>query len=131
MKTYNYLLLLNTEHFARYHKWLPGIQMLPTYAGTVTIDDNEPHIITTQENNPFYVCEQIFERHNADNRPNGAVHPSMSVGDAVIIWHEDEAPQFYWCASNGWEHVVPLPELGERAWQIANAMNHIRGRKYG
>jgi hypothetical protein len=51
---------------------------------------------------PEAVLERIFARHNQDDRPDGQLCPSMSVGDVVV---------FGWCRSarswSGWS-VAPF-----------------------
>lgn len=45
------------------------------YSGRLYTDEGQiPHIL-----------EHIFARHNADDRPDGKIRPSLSVGDAVVL----------------------------------------------
>ena len=34
---------------------------------------------------PIAHCEQLFSRHNRDDRPDGQLCPSMSVGDVIVF----------------------------------------------
>lgn len=49
-----------------------------------------------------YVLDEIFIRHNRDDRPNGKKMRSLSVSDVVVL---DNRP--YYCDSYGWSEIPP------------------------
>ena len=49
---------------------------------------------------PLLSLEQLFAKHNRDDRPDGQLCPSMSVGDVVIL-----GETAYTVESIGWERV--------------------------
>jgi hypothetical protein len=53
----------------------PGDTMVTGWSGTIDADTLEVHSL----------AEQLFSRHNRDDRPDGQLCPSMSVGDVVVI----------------------------------------------
>ena len=54
----------------------PGDVLIAGWAGTVTLDESL---------DVFAAAERVWIRHNRDDRPDGQVCPSMSVGDVVVI----------------------------------------------
>jgi hypothetical protein len=52
---------------------------------------------------PLAACERLFIKYNRDDRPDGRVRRSMSVGDVVKVGKE-----FFLCLSRGFREV----ELG-------------------
>lgn len=61
-------------------------------------------------------CEQVFIRHNQDDRTDGRVGPSMSVGDVVILRTEDCSKGFA-CTANGFERIQILDlNIDQRFW---------------
>ena len=54
----------------------PGDVLIAGWAGTVVLDESL---------DVFAAAERIFVRHNRDDRPDGQLCPSMSVGDVVVI----------------------------------------------
>jgi hypothetical protein len=50
-----------------------GDRLVKGYSGEIEISDLE------------YDLEAIFARHNRDDRPDGRLCPSMSVGDVIIL----------------------------------------------
>jgi hypothetical protein len=69
----------------------PGHRLVKGWCGTITVDD-----IT----NVDAVADLIFKKHNRDDRPDGQMCPSMSVGDVVVIG-EVAVTVAVW----GWKHV--------------------------
>ena len=56
--------------------YAPGDVLIAGWAGTVTLDESL---------DVFAAAERVFLRHNRDDRPDGQLCPSMSVGDVVVI----------------------------------------------
>ena len=54
----------------------PGDRLIAGWTGTVTVDGPP---------DAFAIAERIWLRHNRDDRPDGQLCPSMSVGDVVVI----------------------------------------------
>lgn len=64
---------------ARYSRgYQPGDRLTVGWSGTVDVAD--PFAVDQAE-----VCETVFDRHNRDNRPDGKICPSMSVGDVIVL----------------------------------------------
>lgn len=60
----------------------PGDRLVRGYSGTVAVqaarlDSNVEFLVL--------VAEVLFDRHNRDDRPDGHLSPSMSVGDVVTF----------------------------------------------
>jgi len=53
----------------------PGDTLVAGWTGTIAADTLDVH----------QLAERLFERHNRDDRPDGQICPSMSVGDVVVI----------------------------------------------
>ena len=60
------------------------------------------------------VAERIFERHNSDDRPDGQLRPSMSVGDVVAIGEVAVSVDRI-----GWRRVQldPTDLITDRSWR--------------
>jgi len=58
----------------------PGDRLVRGYTGSIEIEDWDGFV-----SGPHNVAERIFARHNRDDRPDGQLCPSMSVGDVIII----------------------------------------------
>ena len=56
----------------------PGDCLIEGWSGTMPID-------AATVVDPAAIAELIFERHNRDDRPDGQLCPSMSVGDVTVI----------------------------------------------
>jgi hypothetical protein len=54
----------------------PGDVLIAGWAGTESLDESL---------DVFAVAERIWIRHNRDDRPDGQLCPSLSVGDVVVI----------------------------------------------
>ena len=54
----------------------PGDVLIAGWVGTVTLDESL---------DVFAAAERVWVRHNRDDRPDGQLCPSMSVGDVVVI----------------------------------------------
>ena len=72
------------------------------------------------------VLERIFERHNRDDRPDGQMCPSLSVGDVVSFQGRHSA-----CVSMGWKDIdwskANLVQEWELSWHDAfNRENPVR-----
>jgi hypothetical protein len=72
--------------------------------------EGEIHIVLDE---PLLTLEHVFARHNRDDRPDGRLCPSMSVGDVVII-----GEVAYSVASVGFEPVAvdPADLITDRTW---------------
>ena len=58
-----------------------GDRLVRGYAGRVEVEASERREAPDLD----VVAEQLFERHNRDDRPDGQLCPSMSVGDVIVI----------------------------------------------
>lgn len=63
----------------------PGDRLVRGWSGDIDVPEGEPKIVT---------LERLFAIHNRDDRPDGQMCPSMSVGDCVRLtngtyysWH--------------------------------------------
>ena len=54
----------------------PGDVLIAGWAGTVILDESL---------DVFAAAERVFVRHNRDDRPDGQLCPSLSVGDVVVL----------------------------------------------
>jgi hypothetical protein len=73
----------------------------PLRLAWVVDDDRDGHADETDET----ICEELFALLNRDDRPNGKVAPSMSVGDVVTISDED-GTRSYTTEGVGFERLV-------------------------
>lgn len=56
------------------------------------------------------VCSRVFNRHNADDRPDGQDAPSLSVGDLIMLWRgPDQTPKVFAVQRFGFA-LVPAPD---------------------
>ena len=81
----------------------PGDVLIAGWAGTVAIDESL---------DVFAVAERLFVRHNRDDRPDGQLCPSMSVGDVVVIGETAltvESCGFSICSVDAGDVVTDLP----------------------
>lgn len=79
----------------------PGQRLVKGWAGEI---DMPPGVV---------VLEAIFSRHNRDDRPDGQLCPSMSVGDVIVI------AETAWSVANvGFVPVVidPADVITDRTW---------------
>ena len=87
----------------------PGDRLVKGWSDEVHLPEGEPRITT---------LELIFERHNRDDRPDGQLCPSMSVGDVVRL---DVGPyiEYHTVVSIGFDKVsVEGTDLIEdRTWR--------------
>lgn len=60
---------------------------------------------------PVVALEQIFARHNADDRPDGNVGPSLSIGDVVVLGDQAHAVHFI-----GWKNVPVPTNISDKTW---------------
>lgn len=67
------------------------------------------------------VCDDIFARHNRDDRPDGKTAPSLSVGDVVLFYALGAA---YTVERLGWREVDV--EAVERSRTFARYLDSIR-----
>lgn len=57
----------------------PGDTLIAGWAGTIDAEQLDSEAAVRA------IAERIFERHNADDRPDGRLCPSMSVGDVIAF----------------------------------------------
>jgi hypothetical protein len=83
-----------------------GDRLVRGYSGTIDIHGGEPLV---EE-----IAEQLFDRHNRDDRPDGRLCPSMSVGDVVVV--AEVAVSVDAC---GWRRVDldPADMITDRSWR--------------
>ena len=84
----------------------PGDRLVLGHRGQIEVDD------ASDLND---IAEQLFVRHNGDDRPDGQLCPSMSVGDVILIGETAVS-----VASRGFHVVHPDPDdlLVDRPWSI-------------
>jgi len=65
--------------------------------------------------------ERIFTRHNRDDRPDGQLCPSMSIGDVVILSADDAIPAAWSVNDRGFVPVTvdPADLITDRTWSEA------------
>ena len=105
MKYTNY-----TNMDARFMRgYRPGDRLVKGWSGEVNLPEGEPRITS---------LELIFERHNRDDRPDGQLCPSMSVGDVVFL---EVGPYYEWhtVVSIGFEKVDvdATDRIEDRSWR--------------
>jgi hypothetical protein len=81
----------------------PGDRLVKGWAGEI---DGDPET-------PLVVLEALFMRHNRDDRPDGRLCPSMSIGDVVVL-----GESAYSVASFGFKGVTldPADLITDRTW---------------
>lgn len=72
--------------------YMPGDRLVQTYRGAIDAPD------------PLDAAWAVVVRHNRDDRPDGRLGPSFSVGDVVAIFHHGR--EEFW-ASSGVD-LVPI-----------------------
>lgn len=74
-----------------------------TYSGDVAIVDSDP----------THACQQVFERHNRDDRPDGKLGPSLSTGDIVHL----VGVGYFEVCSIGFKRIdAPDEIVNDRTW---------------
>lgn len=66
-------------------------------------------------------CNLLFTRHNVDDRPDGNLGPSLSVGDVVVLRPVEagaikDPSVAYACESSGWSQVPVPTNIDPRFW---------------
>lgn len=56
---------------------------------------------------PEGVCGAVFHRHNLDQRPDGQLAPSASVGDVIALARDGHPVQFWTVDRIGFAPVLP------------------------
>jgi hypothetical protein len=103
----NYTNYTNLDsHYSRTYE--PGDRLVRGWTGIIDRRD------VSFANGLLEIAEEVFARHNHDDRPDGQLCPSMSVGDVVIIGEVALS-----VASTGWKQVdVQLDDLiTDIAWK--------------
>ncbi len=54
----------------------PGDRLIEGWSGSITVDPTD---------DAYAIAERLFVRHNRDDRPDGQLCPSMSIGDVVVF----------------------------------------------
>ena len=82
----------------------PGNRLVKGYSGTIEVDD---------PTNLHRIAELLFHKHNRDDRPDGRLCPSMSVGDVIVVGETAVS-----VASMGWQnvHLDPADIITDRTW---------------
>lgn len=103
---YTYKRFSNVAPGAMLHGYTAGDKITCTAIGTV------------QAINVTDACEQVFIAHNRDERSDGRVGPSMSIGDVVILRDDvDGLSTSYACTSDGFERIGILDlNIDPRFW---------------
>lgn len=86
----------------------PGDRLVKGWSGELAFSRYE-HL-----DNPTYaILEDLFARHNRDDRPDGRLCPSMSVGDVVVV-----GESAWTVMREGWSPVIPDPAdlIADRTW---------------
>lgn len=55
----------------------------------------------------YDLLNYLYEVFNVD-RPSGFRGHSMSLGDIIRIWGEDDNVKYYYCDSFGWEDITDI-----------------------
>lgn len=71
----------------------------------ISVDAEEPMTRTTEEFH-MTLLERLFHKLNADDRPNGSIERSLSVGDVAAI-STTHGTTYYACDSVGWKKIAP------------------------
>ncbi len=94
----------------------PGDTLIKGWSGTLDVDNGSTV-------NIHQLAEDVFMRHNRDDRPDGQLCPSMSVGDVVVIgetaltvetWGFGSAP-----STHGHRHRAHLPAVAGPDMQLS------------
>lgn len=102
-----YTILINVHP----EKWAPGRGALPDDLFVQTWEDElSPDAVFSA---PEVLLERIFMWHNADDRPDGQLGPSLSIGDVVILGERS-----WTCSTIGWSlfDVIPENVITDRPW---------------
>ena len=104
MKYTNYTNL--DSRFMRTYR--PGDRLVRGWQGDIDSEPGEVHIA---------ILERLFMRHNRDDRPDGQLCPSMSIGDVVVLElggyiHEYSVDDIGFVAVR----VLPTDLITDRTW---------------
>lgn len=87
----------------------PGDRLVKGWSGDIEVPEGEPKIV---------VLERLFAKHNWDDRPDGQLCPSMSVGDVVKL---DDGTYHSWhtVAAVGFDNVTvgQADLIEDRTWR--------------
>lgn len=64
-------------------------------------------------------CEELWLRHNKDDRPDGRLGPSLSVGDVVVLLNDQDnnaTPVAFAVEGTGWSEVPVPTNIDPRFW---------------
>jgi len=98
---------IGPNHFAGYKADGPdgGDPLVLVFASTIEAHD------------PQDALGAVWIRHNRDDRPDGQIGPSLSVGDVVVLQADGQADaQAYSCGGFGWSEVAEPTNIDPRSW---------------
>ena len=90
-----------------------GDRLVRGYSATVVTDRGEPIEA---------IAERLYTRHNRDDRPDGELCPSMSVGDVVVIGEVTlSVGACGWCRVHPDQAVV----ISDRSWRTVTGEHQL------
>ena len=101
----NTLLPVNREHAEDWEAPVGRITVLDGYQPGDQLVESM-YRVTGEGAQSENACEHAFHRLNADNRPNGNLERSLSVGDVVRVETQDEITWFA-CERVGFKQIEP------------------------
>jgi hypothetical protein len=114
-----YEILINLSREKSFDGYVEGDPLVFTYRGSI-----ESLTVTSVKS----LLEEIWERHNRDDRPDGKIGPSLSVGDVVKLIPHASVEQFhsptsmFSDAKEPWVLVDPPVTAIERTRQWADCI---------
>lgn len=110
----NYDILINTEIEPRRYLegYVEGDELVLTFSG---------QLLSGGAIAPALALEQIWVKHNRDDRPDGKVGPSLSVGDVVHLCGDG----YHACRTTGWQEITAPDSIeNEETWLTVMARKH-------
>lgn len=100
-----YSILVNVQYDrpGKWHGYVDSDLLCRTWQGEVEVDETQAREIDLSDA-MYHACETLFARHNRDDRPDGQVGPSLSVGDVVVI-----GETAFSCEPQGWSLLTARP----------------------
>jgi YodL-like len=120
------------SHYMRGYQ--DGDRLIAGYQGHVQVPPmtglDEAFAHEQNRSDEVRTCEEIFRRHNRDDRPDGRDAPSLSVGDVVTLW-TGHGWDLWSCQVVGWHHVPT--HTHEPAYYVGSSFtdmfNQLRARE--
>lgn len=104
-----YVVLINVSFDPRQYLdgYQPGDPMVETWRGEIEDESG-----TLGQMSQPVILERIYIRHNREDRPDGRIGPSLSIGDVLCVGEQSFA-----CRMRGFEEV-PTPEniTTDKSW---------------